>query len=44
MNTWFSVDEKLPTYGEEVIVAICDESGDTPYKYTTSGWMASKDI
>lgn len=44
MNKWFSVDEKLPAYGEEVIVAVCDESGDTPYKYTTSGMMASIDV
>lgn len=44
MNKWFSVDEKLPPSGEEVIVAVCDESGDTPYKYTASGMMAVKDV
>lgn len=51
MNTWFRVDEKLPSSGEEVIVAVCDESGDTPYEYTTSGmmvienlWIVDKDI
>ena len=44
MNTWISVDEKLPPSGEEVIVAVCDESGDTPWKYTASGMMAVKDV
>lgn len=44
MNKWFSVAEKLPTYCEEVIVAVCDKSGDTPYKYTTTGMMVIKDM
>ena len=36
---WISVEDRLPYAGEEVIVAIKDEHGDYPYRYTASGWM-----
>lgn len=40
---WISVedDQQQPPVREEVIVAICDDSGDTPFKYTTSGWLTA---
>jgi hypothetical protein len=40
---WISVEDKQqqPPVREEVIVAICDDSGDTPFKYTTSGWLTA---
>lgn len=41
---WISVEDRLPSLGEEVIVAICDESGDTRWKYTTAGWMVTETI
>lgn len=44
MNEWISVEDRLPPIGEEVIVAICDERYDSLCKYTSSGWLASKDI
>ncbi len=44
MNEWISVKDRLPPIGEEVIVAICDESGDTRWKYTTAGWRVHETI
>lgn len=44
MNEWISVKDRLPPLQEYVIVAICDKSGDSPYRYTASGWMASQTI
>lgn len=44
MNEWISVKDRLPPRYYEVVVAICDDTGDTPWKYTTVGWMASEDI
>ena len=44
MDKWINIKDQLPPLCEYVIVAICDESGDTPYKYTTSGWMVSENI
>lgn len=44
MNEWISVKDGLPKPGTEVVVAICDESGDTRWKYTTAGWMANETI
>lgn len=37
MAEWISVKERLPKTDEYVIVAICDDSGDTEYRYTTFG-------
>ena len=42
MNEWISVKDRLPEMCEEVIVAICDDTGDTPWKYTTFGWMVNE--
>jgi len=44
MNEWISVKDQLPPLRYSVIVAIYDDFGDTPWKYTTVGWMASEDI
>jgi hypothetical protein len=44
MNEWISVEDRLPSISEEVIVAIYDDRYDSPWKYTSSGWLASKDI
>lgn len=41
---WISVKDRLPPLQKEVIVAICDDSGDTLWKYTTCGWMVSQII
>lgn len=35
---WISVENKLPPDGNNVIVAIRDTSGDTPFTYTDCGW------
>ena len=37
---WIPVTERLPNTGNKVIVAIRDESGDTKYDYTYSGWYS----
>lgn len=29
----------VPHEGQEVIVSVCDDHGDTPYYYTTSAWL-----
>lgn len=39
-DRWISVEERLPTVGDKVIVAIRDESGDTRYDYTNEGWYS----
>ena len=36
---WIPVSERLPTGQTEVIVSIHDDSGDTPFDYTASGWV-----
>lgn len=38
---WTLVSEKLPPSGEEVIVSVCDETGDTKYNYTSHGWLTT---
>lgn len=35
---WVSVSEALPKDDEEVIVTCLDDSGDTPFSYTTVAW------
>lgn len=35
---WTPVTEALPRDDEEVIVTCLDDSGDTPYSYTTVAW------
>lgn len=37
---WISVKDRLPRIGDEVIVSVKDDSGDSPYWYTTVGWYA----
>lgn len=38
---WTPISEGLPPSGEEVIVSVCDESGDTKYNYTSHGWLTT---
>lgn len=40
---WISVknEQRQPPVREEIIVAICDDSGDSPFRYTTSGWLTA---
>ena len=38
---WTPVSEGLPLSREEVIVSICDETGDTRYNYTSHGWLTT---
>lgn len=38
---WIPVSEGLPPSREEVIVSICDETGDTRYNYTSHGWLTT---
>ena len=38
---WIPVSERLPHSREEVIVSICDETGDTRYNYTSHGWLTT---
>lgn len=35
---WIPCSERLPRDDEEVIVTCLDDSGDTPFSYTTTGW------
>ena len=35
---WIPVTEKLPINGVDVIVSVLDDSGDTPYRFTSVGW------
>ena len=37
---WIHVTERLPYPGDKVIVAIRDESGDSRYDYTNTGWWS----
>lgn len=37
---WISVNERLPIVGDKVIVAIKDESGDSAFVYTYTGWYS----
>jgi len=41
---WINARDRRPSVGEEVIVAICDDSGDSPRRYTTSGWYTGDAI
>lgn len=38
---WIPVSEALPDYEDIVIVSIRDDSGDTPYSYTTAGFYVT---
>lgn len=38
INGWISVKDRMPPQQDIVIVAINDDSGDTPYRYTYFGW------
>lgn len=38
---WIPVSERLPTGQTEVIASIHDDSGDTPFDYTASGWVTN---
>lgn len=38
---WISVKKRWPAEGQQVLVTIKDESGDTSYSYTTTGWHIS---
>lgn len=35
---WIPVTEALPINGVDVIVSVLDDSGDTPYRFTSVGW------
>lgn len=37
-HQWISVSEKLPKEDTEVIVSCTDDSGDSEFSYTTTGW------
>lgn len=37
-HRWIPVTERLPEDDEEVIVSCTDDSGDTPFSYTTVAW------
>ena len=37
-NRWNLSNEVVPPDGDLVIVSIHDDSGDTPFDYTTAGW------
>ena len=39
---WIPVGERLPPSGEDVIVSLHDESGDTSFDYTSIGWTTPK--
>lgn len=42
VNPWRDAN-KPPVVGDLVIVSVCDESGDTPYDYTSVGWYSGYD-
>ena len=42
ISGWISVKDRLPRDQDTVIVAINDDSGDTPYKYAYFGWYMSE--
>lgn len=35
---WIPVTEALPINDADVIVSVLDDSGDTPYRFTSVGW------
>lgn len=39
---WVSVKDRMPGDQDIVIIAINDDSGDTPYKYAYFGWYMSE--
>lgn len=38
---WIPVSEHLPNAQTEVIVSCTDDSGDTKFRYTSSGWITT---
>lgn len=38
---WRNASDEEPTFGEDVIVWIHDVTGDTPFDYTSVGWLTS---
>lgn len=38
---WIPVSERLPLSREEVIVSVCDKTGDTRYNSTSHGWLTT---
>lgn len=36
---WIPVSERLPWNDTEVLVTVCDDSGDTPWEYVSVGWQ-----
>lgn len=36
---WIPVTERLPQNDTEVLVTVCDDSGDTPWEYVSVGWQ-----
>lgn len=38
MPKWIPVTEALPINDVDVIVSVLDDSGDTPYRFTSVGW------
>ena len=38
---WIPCSERLPEAQTEVIVSCTDDSGDTKFRYTTSGWITT---
>lgn len=39
---WIPCSERLPSEGEQIIISVCDDGGDTPYWYTAAGWRCEK--
>ena len=39
-GNWIRVEDGRPNDEEEVIVSICDDSGDTKFCYTSVGWRS----
>lgn len=39
VQQWIPVSERLPDTCESVIVSVHDDSGDSPWNYTSEGWM-----
>lgn len=38
---WIPVSERLPDAQTEVVVSCTDDSGDTKFRYTASGWVTT---
>ena len=36
---WIPISEKLPWTDTDVLVTVLDDSGDTPWSYTSRGWL-----